>query len=54
MGACDFAAAEAGDDAELRAMLRRNVMDGDIALTFRREPSYFQAAAVQGASAVSR
>ncbi|EGY53082.1 hypothetical protein [Neisseria shayeganii] len=45
-----FPATEA-DDAELRALLRRNVMDGPISLTFRREPSYFAAAAIQGAEA---
>lgn len=32
-------------------MLRRNVMQGPIAVTFRREPSYFHAAAIQGEKA---
>lgn len=51
MGQLHFALAGSGDDAALRALLCRNVMQGDIAVTFRREPSYFQAATVQGAVA---
>lgn len=46
-----FRPAAPEDDADLRALLRRNVMEGSIAVTFRREPSYFQAAAVQGETA---
>ena len=48
MAKLHFSLADPGDDAEVRALLRRNVMQGDIAVTFRREPSYFHAAAVQG------
>ena len=36
------------DDVELRALLRRNPMDGALQLTFEREPSFFDAASVQG------
>ena len=43
-----FAAATAADDAALRALLRHNVMAGPIAVTFRREPSYFLASGIQG------
>lgn len=46
-----FLPATETDDAELRALLRRNVMEGAVSLTFRREPSYFAAAAIQGAQA---
>lgn len=46
-----FQAARPEDDAALRAALRDNVMQGGIAVSFRREPSYFAASAVQGVSA---
>ena len=46
-----FAAATPADDEALRALLRHNVMDGPIAVTFRREPSYFLASGIQGARA---
>lgn len=48
MAHIEFIPATLDDDTELRALLRRNIMEGDIAVSFRREPSYFYAAAVQG------
>lgn len=48
MSTLHFALATADDDAALRALLAHNPMQGDIAVTFRREPSYFHAAAIQG------
>lgn len=36
------------DDAELRALLRDVPMDGPVGVTLRREPSYFDAAVVEG------
>ncbi len=47
----EFISAMLDDDAELRALLRHNIMEGDIGVSFRREPSYFYAAAVQGREA---
>ena len=43
-----FSPVTPADDAELRALLARNVMEGGISVSFRREPSYFAATAVQG------
>ncbi len=40
--------AEPGDDAALRQLLRQNILDGHFGVSFRREPSYFTAAAIQG------
>lgn len=40
--------AEPDDDAALRQLLRQNVLDGHFGVTFRREPSYFMASAIQG------
>lgn len=40
--------ATAADDADLRHVLRETPMSGHIAVSFRREPSYFAAAAVDG------
>ena len=36
------------DDADLRRVLAETPMDGRIAISFRREPSYFDAAVVEG------
>ena len=36
-----FSPVTPADDAELRALLARNVMEGGISVSFRREPSYF-------------
>ena len=41
-------AAAAGDDEGIRALLRRQVMDGSIRLTFEREPDSRHAATVEG------
>lgn len=43
--------AEDSDDAALRRRMAEDVMDGRIAVTFRREPSYFDGTAIQGAGA---
>lgn len=40
--------ARAEDDAGIRALLRQQVMDGDIRLTFEREPDVHLAATVEG------
>ncbi len=44
----EFAIATRDDDAGLRARLAADVMPGSIAITFRREPSYFDSAHLQG------
>lgn len=43
-----FQIATRGDDAELRDLLRKTSMGGQVLVTMRREPSYFDAAAVEG------
>jgi hypothetical protein len=43
-----FELATEADDADLRDVLARTPMGGRIAVTFRREPSYFKAAVVDG------
>lgn len=43
-----LALANENDDLSLRRLLRQNVMDGHFGVSFRREPSYFTAAATQG------
>ena len=43
-----FQIATRGDDAELRGLLRKTSMDGQVQITLRREPSYFDAATVEG------
>lgn len=43
-----FALASAADDASLRALMAAGVMEGDIAVSFRREPSYFAGCVLQG------
>jgi hypothetical protein len=40
--------AERGDDAELRALLRDNPMNGSMQVTFEREPDFFAACAIRG------
>jgi len=40
--------AEHGDDAELRALLRENSMNGSMQVTFEREPDFFAACAIRG------
>ncbi len=44
----ELSLATAGDDAALRQLLRNNILDGNIGVSFRREPSYFTAAGIQG------
>lgn len=43
-----FSLATELDDAQLRACMAKNWMDGDIAISFRREPSYFAGCSLQG------
>lgn len=44
----DIVRAQSSDDPELRRLLRDMPMKGDISIAFTREPSYFDAAAVEG------
>ena len=44
-----FELATEADDADLRSILAATPMEGAVAVTFRREPSYFRAASVEGA-----
>jgi hypothetical protein len=48
MSRYQFDLATPDDDAELRSILAATPMDGEIAVAFRREPSFFAAAAVEG------
>ena len=48
MGQYHFELATEADDAELRQILAATPMPGKISVTFRREPSFFDAAAVDG------
>lgn len=50
MGRYRFELATRSDDAELRQILAQSPMDGKISLTLKREPSYFDAAVVDGSS----
>ena len=43
-----FALASTADDAQLRARMAQDHMEGAIAVSFRREPSYFEGCRVQG------
>lgn len=43
-----FALAEPADDAELRARMAADWMEGDIGVSFRREPSYFAGCSLFG------
>ena len=43
-----FELADSGDDAALRHLMARTPMDGTVALTFQREPSYFDSNCVLG------
>lgn len=43
-----FELATAADDAQLRAILAATPMDGEAAVAFQREPSFFDAAVVEG------
>jgi len=46
-----FELATASDDAALRRRMAEDVLDGTIAVTFRREPEYFAGTALQGSEA---
>jgi hypothetical protein len=48
VGRFQFDVATRADDAELRSILAATPMDGRVSLSFRREPSFFDAAAVEG------
>ncbi len=48
MGRFRFELATAEDDAELRSILAAVPMDGPVAVSLRREPSFFEASAVEG------
>jgi hypothetical protein len=48
MSRYEFALAQAEDDAELRACMAGVWMEGRMAVSFRREPSYFAGCRVQG------
>lgn len=48
MGRYQFELATRADDAELRSILAATPMEGQVSLSFRREPSYFDAAVVEG------
>jgi hypothetical protein len=43
-----FGLAERRDEAELRALLRENPMNGSMQVTFEREPDFFAACAIRG------
>lgn len=43
-----FAFATPGDDADIRALLRRQSLPGDISLSFEREPSALEAGSIEG------
>src|SRR5438874_393944 len=44
----EFQLASRADDAQLRAILAATPMPGRVSVSFRREPSFFDAAAVEG------
>jgi hypothetical protein len=43
-----FSLANNEDDQELRDLIARNIMEGSISVSFRRQPSYFLASKIQG------
>jgi len=45
-----FSLADKTDDSALRQRMREDIMEGNIALTFRREPCYFDGTGLQGES----
>ena len=53
MGRYELSLATPEDDAELRAILAATPMPGRIAVSFRREPSFFDAAVVGVRSPIS-
>jgi len=46
-----FSLADEGDDTALRKRMAQDILEGDIAVSFRREPGYFVGASVQGSQA---
>lgn len=48
MSRFQFELAQPADDAQLRARMAKDWMDGDIAVSFRREPNYFAGCRLQG------
>jgi hypothetical protein len=50
MSRFEFALAGPADDAELRQRMAEDWMEGEIAISFRREPSYFAGCRIQGDS----
>ncbi len=48
MSRFEFSLATSSDDAALRARMAQDVLEGNIAVSFRREPDYFAGAALQG------
>jgi hypothetical protein len=48
-----LALARPGDDDELRALLRRSVVPGDVRVAFTREPNYFAGEGLAGAKEVT-
>lgn len=48
MGRFQFELATIEDDAELRAIIAATPMDGSVSISFRRDPSFFAAAKVEG------
>ena len=51
MSRYEFQLAQPEDDADLRRRMAEDVLDGTIAVTFRREPDYFAGTALQGSAA---
>jgi hypothetical protein len=47
-GGLGFRLAVASDDSALRRLLRTNPMEGDITLSFEREPSFFNGVGIEG------
>ena len=48
MSRFEFSLAGPADDLQLRARMAGDVMEGGIAVSFRREPSYFSGCRLQG------
>ena len=48
MGQYQFELAHPADDRELRRILAATPMPGKVSVTFRREPSFYDAAAIDG------
>ncbi|MBS9781487.1 MAG: hypothetical protein KGV56_03240 [Gammaproteobacteria bacterium] len=44
----ELSLADPSDDKALRQLLQKNILEGHLGVSFRREPNYFTAAAIQG------